>query len=85
MKEQTGPWEQGVLSEILDRMPSNLCCLAASQEFVLHGTTWEEALGAQEEELSSKDALILEPQLQGLGTVCRCLGALCLHSAEVRG
>lgn len=39
----------GVLSRILDRMPSNLCCLAASQEFVLHGTTWEEALGAQEE------------------------------------
>ena len=38
---------QGGLSKILDRMPSNLCCLAASQEFVLHGTTWEEALGAQ--------------------------------------
>lgn len=42
-----GTW--GVLSRILDRMPSNPCCLAASQEFVLHGTTWEEALGAQEE------------------------------------
>ena len=40
---------RGALSSILDRMPSNLCCLAASQEFVLHGTTWEEALGAQEE------------------------------------
>ena len=25
---------------------------------------------------NSKDALILEPQLQGLGTVCRCLGSI---------
>ena len=40
---------QGGLSRILDRMSSNICYLAASQEFVLHRTTWEEALGAQEE------------------------------------
>ena len=40
---------QRALPRVLDRMPSNPCCLAASQEFILHGTTWEEALGAQEE------------------------------------
>lgn len=32
---------------------------------------------------NSKDALILEPQLQGLGTVCRCLGSIV--SAQRRG
>ena len=40
-------WRRG-LSRILDRMPSNFCCLAASQEFIFHRTTWKEALGAQE-------------------------------------
>ena len=40
---------RGALPRVLDRMPSNLCCLAGSQEFILHGTTWEEALGAQKE------------------------------------
>ena len=32
---------------------------------------------------NSKDTLILEPQLQGLGTVCRCLGSIV--SAQRRG
>ena len=32
---------------------------------------------------SSKDALILEPQPQGLGTACRCLGSTV--SAQRRG
>ena len=40
---------RGALPRVLDRMPSNLCCLAGSQEFILHGATWEEALGAQKE------------------------------------
>ena len=40
---------QRALPRVLDKRPSNLYCLTASQEFVLHGTTWEEALGAQKE------------------------------------
>ena len=74
-------WRRG-LSRILDRMPSNLCYLAASQEFVVHRTTWEEALGAREEGKQQRRPYS-RAQPQGLGTVCRCLGSTV--SAQHRG
>ena len=76
---------RGAPSRILDRMPSNPCCLAASQEFVLHGTTWEEALGAQEEGKQQRHPLFQRPSFRVWVQSAGAWGALCLHSAEVSG
>ena len=76
---------RGALSRILDRMPSNPCCLAASQEFILHGTTWEEALGAQEEGKQQRHPLFQRRSFRVWVQSAGAWGALCLHSAEVSG
>ena len=72
---------QGRLSRILDRMPSNLCCLAASQEFVLHGTTWEEALGAQEEGKQQRHPYSRAPA-SGFGYSLQVPGEHCVCTAQ---
>ena len=72
---------QGVLSRILDGMPSNLCCLAASQEFVLHGTTSEEALGAQEEGKQERHSYSRAPA-SGFGYSLQVPGEHCVCTAQ---
>ena len=73
---------QGGLSRILDRMPR------ISAVWLRHKTSFSRGplgkrLWVLRRKENSKDALILEPQLQGLGTVCRCLGSIV--SAQRRG
>ena len=76
---------QRALPRVLDKRPSNLYCLTASQEFVLHGTTWEEALGAQEEGKQQRHPLFQRPSFRVWVQSAGAWGALCLHSAEVSG
>lgn len=72
---------QGGLSRILDRMPSNLCYLAASQEFVLHRTTWEEALGAQEEGKQQRRPYSMAPD-SGFGYSLQVPGEHCVSTVQ---
>ena len=83
LKEQTDPWTHrghclGSWTE----------CPVISAVWLHHKTSFSrrplgKRLWVLRRKENSKDALILEPQLQGLGTVCRCLGSIV--SAQRRG
>lgn len=83
LKEQTDPWTHrghclGSWTE----------CPVISAVWLRHKTSFSRGplgkrLWVLRRKENSKDALILEPQLQGLGTVCRCLGSIV--SAQRRG
>lgn len=83
LKEQTDPW-----THRRDCLGSWTECPVISAVWLRHKTSFSRGplgkrLWVLRRKENSKDALILEPQLQGLGTVCRCLGSIV--SAQRRG
>ena len=76
LKEQTDPWAQGGYC-----LGSWTECPVILAVWLRHKSSFSmgplgKRLWVLRRKENSKDTLILETQLQGLGTVCRCLGSI---------